>query len=57
MLAKVYGDRIPSAKEEPDSVLVDRVTKAFENEPRKTRLPIPHPKTILRAAGRIPRKK
>jgi hypothetical protein len=56
-LAEVFPAGVPSEKELSNSELVNLLRKRFENDRKKTGLAIPHPKTILRAAGRIPRKK
>jgi hypothetical protein len=57
VLAKEYPDGVPSKKELSNSELVNVVRKRLEEDPKKTGLAIPDPKTILREAGRIPRKK
>jgi hypothetical protein len=57
VLAKEYPDGVPSKKELSNSELVNVLRKRLEEDPKKTGLAIPDPKTILREAGRIPRKK
>jgi hypothetical protein len=56
-LAQLFRDDIPPPEVLSDSELVDLVRKALEKDPKKTGLGIPHRKTILRQAGRIPRNK
>jgi hypothetical protein len=58
-LMKLFPNGIPSEQALSNTELVATVVKEFKNDPRKTEtgLGIPHRKTILRAAGRIPRKK
>jgi hypothetical protein len=56
-LKVLFPDGIPSAEELSDSELVKMVEKEFEKDPKKIGLGTPHAKTILRNAGRIPRKK
>jgi hypothetical protein len=58
-LAQEFPDGIPSRKELSNSELANRMRKAFDDDPaaKKTGLAIPDRKTILREAGRIPRKK
>jgi hypothetical protein len=56
-LAEEFPDDVPSEKKLSNSELANLLRKRFENDRKETGLAIPHAKTILRAAGRIPRKK
>jgi hypothetical protein len=56
-LKVLFPDGIPSAEELSDSELVAMVVSEFKKDPKKLGLGIPHRKTILRNAGRIPQKK
>jgi hypothetical protein len=56
-LAQIFPDGIPSVEELSNPELVGMVVNEFKKDPKKTGLAIPDRKTILREAGRIPRKK
>jgi hypothetical protein len=57
-LVKLFpGGRVPSDKELSNAELAQMVVNEFKKDPKIPGLGIPHPKTILRVAGRIPRKK
>jgi hypothetical protein len=56
-LKAVCPDGIPSKEKLANSELVAKVVEEFKKDPKIAGLGIPDRKSILRAAGRIPRKK
>jgi hypothetical protein len=54
---QLFPDGWPSREKLADPDLVQIVVNAFKKDPKIEGLGIPDPKSILRAAGRIPRKK
>jgi hypothetical protein len=56
-LAALFPEGVPSDKELSDAELVQMVVNEFKKGPQIAGLGIPDRKTILRVAGRIPRKK